>query len=105
MPLRRARIRGIFAYGELASAVGQRFERRWLDRHGALDDDVLSVPDFSATTDLYQVVGNVAAMRLVPVNLWILVPLVIVTLLPFVPIVLAILPLRELLDLAAKLVL
>ncbi len=46
VPLRRARIHGIFAYGELASAVGQRFERRWLDRHGALDDDVLSVPDF-----------------------------------------------------------
>ena len=44
-------------------------------------------------------------MRLVPFNVWILVPLVVVTLLPFVPIVLAILPLRELLDLAAKLVL
>jgi hypothetical protein len=104
-PLRRARLRGIFAYGELAATVGQRFERRWLDRHGALDDDVLSVPDFSATTDLYQVVGNVGAMRLIPVTVWVLIPLVLVTLLPFVPILLAILPLKELLNLAAKLML
>ena len=63
----------------------------------------LSVQDFSATTDLYQVVANVSAMRVTPVNLWILIPLVVATLLPFVPIVLAILPLRELLALIAKL--
>ena len=102
-PLRRARIRGIFAYGELASAVGRRFEERWLGRHGEVSDDALSVQDFSATTDLYQVVANVSAMRVTPVNLWILIPLVVATLLPFVPIVLAILPLRELLALIAKL--
>ncbi len=103
--LRRARVRGIFAYGELAGAVGRQFERRWLDRHGALGDEVLSAPDFSATTDLYQVAANVGAMRLVPFSVRILIPLVVATLLPFLPIVLAILPLKELLNMAAKLVL
>ena len=102
---RRAQVRGIFAYGKLAGAVGRRFERRWLDRHGALGDEVLSAPDFSATTDLYQVAANVGAMRLVPFSVRILIPLVVATLLPFLPIVLAILPLKELLNMAAKLVL
>jgi len=104
-PLRRARFRGIFAYGELATAVGRQFERRWLDRRGELGDEVLSVPDFSATTDLYQVAANVRGMRPVPFSVWILIPLVVATLLPFVPIVLAILPLKDLLQLAMKLVL
>jgi hypothetical protein len=104
-PLQRARIGGIFAYGELAAAMGRQFERRWLGRPGAVGDEALSVQDFSATTDLYQVVSNVGAMRLLPFNVRMLIPLVVATLLPFVPIALAILPLKELLSLAAKLIL
>jgi Protein of unknown function (DUF1269) len=42
------------ASGTLASDVGRQFERKWLTRTEAIDAGALEVPDFSATTDLYQ---------------------------------------------------
>jgi len=104
-PMIRARVRGAFSYGELAEALGRRFEQRWLRRGPELDDDALSAPDFSATTDLYSIAANVRNMRMVPFDLRALIPLVIAALLPFVPLVFAVMPLRQILDFAKKLVL
>ncbi len=77
--------RGVFEYGALATDFGQRFEHRWLRR---IDDQALEAPDFSAATDLSSVVTNVYQMRLVPMDLKSLGPLVVATLLPFVPVLL-----------------
>jgi hypothetical protein len=104
-PMIRARVRGAFSYGELAEALGRRFEQRWLRRGPELDDDALSAPDFSATTDLYSIAANVRNMRMVPFDLRALIPLVIAALLPFVPLVFAVMPLRQILEFAKKLVL
>jgi hypothetical protein len=105
MPLIQARIRGAFAYGELAEALGRRFEQRWLGRGPELDEDVLAAPDFSATTDLYSIAGNVRNMRLVPFDLRGLIPLLFAALLPFVPLLFAVIPLKQVLLFAKKLVL
>jgi hypothetical protein len=105
MPLIRARVRGAFAYGELAEALGRRFEQRWLGRGPDLDEDVLAAPDFSATTDLYSIAANVRNMRLVPFDLRGLIPLLVAALLPFVPLVFAVIPLKQVLLFAKKLVL
>jgi hypothetical protein len=94
--------RGILTYGALASGEGQQFERKWLNRAESLDDSVLEVPDFSATTDLYQVVTNVYEMGIVPLDLKNLIPLVTATLLPFVPVALMAVPLDVLLQQLAK---
>ena len=104
-PLIRARVRGAFAYGELAEALGRRFEQRWLGRGPDLDEDVLAAPDFSATTDLYSIAANVRNMRLVPFDLRGLIPLLVAALLPFVPLVFAVIPLKQLLLFAKRLVL
>lgn len=104
-PLRRARFRGIFAYGELADAVGRQFERRWLDRSEVVGDEALSAQDFSATTDLFAIVSNVRQVGLVLYDLKSLLLLAVAVLLPFVPLVLAVLPLDQLLKMAMKLVL
>ena len=104
-PLIRARVRGAFAYGELAEALGRRFEQRWLGRGPDLDEDVLAAPDFSATTDLYSIAANVRNMRLVPFDLRGLIPLLVAALLPFVPLVFAVIPLKQVLLFAKKLVL
>ncbi len=105
MPMMKARIRGSFAYGELAEALGRRFEQRWLGRGPELDEDALGVQDFSATTDLYSIAANVRNMRLVPFDLRGLIPLLVATLLPFVPLLFALIPLRQVLLFAKKLVL
>jgi len=104
-PLMRARIRGLFAYGELASLLGMRFEQRWLAPLPKLDDDALSVQDFSATTDLYAVAANVRSTRLVPFDIQSLVPLLVATLAPFIPLLFTVMPPQALLKFAAKLVL
>jgi hypothetical protein len=104
-PLLRARIRGIFAYGELAGALGRRFETKWLSAGDAIDAEALSAPDFSATTDLFSVAANVRAMQVVPFDLKALLPLVLATLLPFVPLVFTFVSVDTVLSFVAKLVL
>jgi len=105
MPMMKARIRGSFAYGELAEALGRRFEQRWLGRGPELDEDALGVQDFSATTDLYSIAANVRNMRLVPFDLRGLIPLLVAALLPFVPLLFALIPLKQVLLFAKKLIL
>jgi hypothetical protein len=105
MPMMKARIRGSFAYGELAEALGRRFEQRWLGRGPELGEDALGVQDFSATTDLYSIAANVRNMRLVPFDLRGLIPLLVAALLPFVPLLFALIPLKQVLLFAKKLIL
>jgi hypothetical protein len=102
--LRSSRRRGMHAYGELAAAVGQRFERRWLGRRESVDDEALAVPDFSATTDLYALATNVRNMRSVVIDVRSLIPLVATSLLPFVLVIALAIPPKEILKLVARLV-
>jgi hypothetical protein len=80
--------RGVFEYGALADEFGRQFESRWLAREAGANEGILERPDFSAATDLYQVVDRVHEMRLLPVDLPSVGVLAIATLLPFVPVVL-----------------
>jgi hypothetical protein len=84
--------RGSFEYGALASALGYEFERKWFSRDRKIGKDILDVPDFSSATDLYQVVSNVYAMRLIALDLKSLLLLAGAALLPFVPIALSEMP-------------
>ena len=97
--------RGVAQYGALAVAVGQRFERKWFPRQGSIDDGALEVPDFSAQTDLYQIVANVYQMRMAPVDLGSILYLATASLAPFVPVLLASVPFDEVLEAVARLVL
>ncbi len=90
--------RGVFRYGDLARRVGQRFEARWLSADRTIDDDTLGVPDFSTTTDLYGIVGNVYAMRLVLVDLRIAATLALAACVPFIPIWISAIPAQTLID-------
>lgn len=81
---------GAFAYDALAERVGHAFERNWLARNA--DQDARDPSDFSAAADLYAVVANVHAIRLVPVALKDLLGLAVALLLPFVPVLLLAVP-------------
>lgn len=89
-----AKARGKFEYGALASGVGIQFERKWLGRPVA-DEEALGMPDFSAATDLNQVAGNVYQMKHLPIGIKDLGPLVLGSLVPFVPVALAAIPPAE----------
>jgi hypothetical protein len=96
--LSRVRLMGMIDYGALADGVGRRFEERWLRTDREIDQDPLSAVDFSALTDLYSIVSNVREMRLAPMGVRDLVPIIAAALLPFVPLVLVALPLDVVLD-------
>ena len=78
--------------GALARGVGEQFEKKWLHRADSLTEDVLSVPDFSATTDLYSVVDNINRIRVIPVGAVDLYALIGVALIPAIPVVIASIP-------------
>jgi len=100
-----AKKRGTFLYGAFAIALGQQFEVKWLGANTQADKETLEAPDFSATIDLFSVVGNVRLIKLVPFGVQSIVPLVAVTLVPALPLALAIIPFDVLLEKALKLLL
>jgi hypothetical protein len=104
-PIRVAQLRGIVEYGELAARVGRRFEARWLRERRFVTSDALSASDFSATIDLYSVVSAVYTVRIVPVKARSLFKLVASTVAPFLPLLLTLIPVKDLVHFVAKLIL
>ena len=94
LKLHAKKVEGIYSYGALADDVGRQFEEKWLTNYQEFRSGALEAPDFSATTDLYQVVANVHDMKLVPFELRAVVSLVVTALLPFIPVVLIMMPIK-----------
>jgi hypothetical protein len=92
-------------YGALAIGLGHQFEGKWLRPATAPDAAALEAPDFSATTDLYSVAANVRQMKIFLADQQGLLVLALATLLPFAPVVLTVVPLKEALQTLAKLLL
>jgi hypothetical protein len=91
-PLLAAWRRGVFEYGALGSEFGHTFEQRWMGPREPMSEEALGLGDFSAATDIYQVVERAYALRFVPVDIFSLVMLAVATLLPFAAVVLMTLP-------------
>ena len=103
--LRGAKRQGTFEYGALAGDLGRQFEHKWLRPAGGVDGGALDVQDFSATTDLFSIVANVYEMKDLPFGLRNLGFLAAGALLPFVPVALLVIPLKEVIKGLAKLLL
>ena len=103
--LRNTRLRGMLQYGRLGSAVGTEFEQKWINRKEEVDAGSLQVSDFSAMTDLYQVVGNVYEVADIPFGFKDLTPVVVAALLPFIPVLLMTVPLSQILQTVKSLLL
>jgi hypothetical protein len=101
-PLMRMQESSTFEYGRLASRLGQAFQRRWLQNDPEIGPDALEKPDFSATTDLYSITANVKAVNLFVLDARLLAMLAVATLLPYVPVVLAVMPIDEILQFVLK---
>jgi hypothetical protein len=101
----QVRRRGLLRYGAFARAVGEQFEKKWLHQADSLEEGVLSVPDFSTTTDLYGVVANINNIRVIPVGAVDLYALVGVALIPGIPVVIASIPFDTVIRDAVKLLL
>ena len=101
--LHAQKIVGTFRYGLLAQRVGRDFEEKWLENYAKYGPDALQASDFSATTDLYGIASNVQNMSHFPFEVKALIALIVVTLLPFIPVVLMAIPFKVILKEAASL--
>jgi hypothetical protein len=70
-----------------------------------MTEDVLEVPDFSTTVDLFAIAANVRDSHLFLVDASVIVPLAVTALLPFVPVIVALVPLDEILAFVGRTVL
>ena len=101
--LMRMRRRGMLKYGALARGVGEQFEQKWLDRGERVKEEVLTVPDFTVTNNLYSVVHNIEEIRVVPVGSIDVYMFVIAALIPCIPVVIAAIPFNVLMKVVMKL--
>jgi hypothetical protein len=100
--LRRVQASAMFEYGALARNIGSQFEHKWIPRQDNVDPNDLEVPDFSATTDLYSVAANAYSIGYLPLSLRTLEELIFLSALPFVPLILATVPVSTIFQNIAK---
>ena len=103
--LLRAWRRGTLQYSALAGRLGRQFEGKFFRNGATIDASALELPDFSATTDLYQVASNVYEVRLVPISIASLGIVVAMAILPFLAIALMFIPSDVIVEEIAKLLL
>ena len=90
-------------YGPFARAVGYEFEKKWLSQTENLNEEVLAVPDFATTANLFRVVANIDNVRIVPVAVVNLYAIAVATLIPGLPVLIAAIPFNILIRAAMKL--
>jgi hypothetical protein len=86
------RRRGLRDFGQLSTSFGLRFGEEWFRPGRHVGADALERQDFSAATDLYQVVDRVQAMRFVPLDRVNVLMLAGAAAVPFVPVALLAIP-------------
>jgi len=86
--------RGVLEYGVLANRIGREFERHWIGRAAGLAENPLHVQTLSATTHMCTLAANVYGMRFIPIDSRSVIFLVAMTLLPFIPVALMVVPLN-----------
>jgi hypothetical protein len=89
---------GVRRYGSLQHLVSLQFRRKWTQqRNRHVDDDLLSVPDFSALADLSASLKNVEDMVAYPFRKSVAISFLIALALPLIPVVTTQIPLKEIL--------
>jgi hypothetical protein len=95
----RGRLGAMADYGALATTLGSSFAKAWFARSPDLDalgSQASTMADFS------QVASNAANMRLIPIDFKTLLVFVVAMVAPFVPVVLLLIPLSEIVEDLAK---
>ena len=101
--LAKVKHRGLREYGRLATTYTGSFQRKWIESKSCDLEQLLGTGDIQSLADLGNSYGYVDNMRIVPINLRLVIHLVVASLLPMAPLLLTVMPLKELLKLLLKL--
>lgn len=93
---------GLEQYGTLATAYTGAFHRKWIQHINPDNEQLLGTGDIQSLADLGNSFSFVEKMKPLPIDLLTLLHLVMASLLPLTPLLLAVMPLKDLLKLILK---
>jgi len=88
--------RGLLEYSALANEYTQAFDRKWVRKEVPESEPLLGSADIQSLADLGNSFGFVRNMRTFPIDLNGIIPLIMATALPMLPLVLTVYPFDEL---------
>jgi hypothetical protein len=88
--------RGLLEYGALANRYTRTFDRKWIRGEAPEGEALVGSADIQSLADLGNSFQIIREMRPAPIDLWTtIVPMAAVTVVPFLPLALTVLPLDE----------
>ena len=93
---------GLHQYGAFATAYTGSFHQKWIKSHDPQREPLLGTADIQSLADLGNSYGYIEKMKPLPVDLRTLLHLVVASLLPLTPLLLTVMPLKDILKLLLK---
>jgi hypothetical protein len=88
---------GLLEYGALATSYVRSFDQKWLRGDNGQNEPLLGTGDIQSLADLSTSVENIGGMKAFPVGPGVVKGLVVAAVLPFLPLVATVIPLKDLL--------
>ena len=101
----RTRRDALRSYGSLVVRYNRSFQEKWIDSQGPRDEQLLGSSDMQSLVDLGSSFRLVADMGLTPFGRRAVLQLTLATALPGLPLLLLVVPMREIIDAVSKIVL
>ena len=103
--LHETKINGLYQYGTLATSYTSAFHHRWITRDPEASEPLLGTSDIQSLADLGNSFGFIRGMDDLPMNPRTPIHLALACLIPMAPLLLIVLPLKEMVKLLFKAVL
>ena len=89
--------KGLLEYSALATTYVRSFDQKWLRGDNGQNEPLLGTGDIQSLADLSTSVENIGGMKAFPVGLGVVKGLVVAAVLPFLPLIATVIPLKDLL--------
>lgn len=101
IPLENVRRKGLLDYDIVASSYVNEFHKKWIGKNHS-KSELLGNPDFQSLSDLSNSFNVASDMRLVPYSYKSFIQLLFLISMPFFPLILTIIPLKDMIDRVIK---
>jgi hypothetical protein len=100
--LLKTKRKGLHQYGALATTYAGSFQRKWIGNQNPENEPLLGTGDIQSLADLGNSYGFIEKMGLLPLDLRTVLHLMVATLLPMTPLLLTVMPLKDIVKLLVK---
>jgi hypothetical protein len=103
--LLRTKRQGLHQYGTLSTSYTGSFHRKWIEGMNPDNEQLLGTGDIQSLADLGNSFAYIERMSALPIDIRTLIHLVLASLIPLAPLLLAVMPLKEIVKLLFKVLL